>query len=125
MSSTKVVGFIQVAETARARDFYERVLGLKFRDDGFALVADFAGAAVRITTVPDYVPPAFPALGFTVLDAHAAAAHLERHAVPLERYEFLGDAQGKDGVWTGPDGAKVVWFKDPDGNLLTITAPPS
>jgi predicted enzyme related to lactoylglutathione lyase len=122
LAKTQVVGFIQVADTASARDFYEKVLGLALRDDGYALVADFAGATLRITTIPDYVAPAHPAFGFVVPDTHAFAAYLADKGVTLERYSFLGDAQGADGVWTGPDGANVAWFKDPAGNLLTVTS---
>lgn len=123
MAKTHVVGFVQVADTARARAFYEGVLGLTLRDDGFALVADFPGAMLRITTLPNYVPSQAPAFGFVLADAHGAAALLASRGVALERYAFLGEAQGPDGVWTGPDGTKVAWFKDPDGNLLSITTP--
>lgn len=122
MSRTQVVGFIQVADAARARDFYGRVLGLPLRDDGYALVADFQGAKLRITTIPNYVAPQHPAFGFVVPDPHAIAAHLAREGVTLERYSYLGDGQGADGVWTGPDGTKVIWFKDPDGNLLILAS---
>jgi len=122
MAKTHVVAFIQVADTASARDFYERVLGLSLRDDGYALVADFEGAKLRITTIPNYVPPEHPAFGFVVPDVHVIAAHLASEGVTLERYSFLGDAQGLDGVWTAPDGAKVAWFKDPAGNLLSVTS---
>ncbi len=122
LAKTQVFGFIQVADTASARDFYEKVLGLSLRDDGYALVADFEGAKLRITTIPNYVAPEHPAFGFVVPDTHAVAAHLADKGVTLERYSFLGDAQGADGVWTGSDGAKVAWFKDPAGNLLTVTS---
>jgi hypothetical protein len=53
---------------------------------------------------------------------HVIAAHLASEGVTLERYSFLGDAQGLDGVWTAPDGAKFAWFKDPAGNLLSVTS---
>lgn len=122
MANTRVVGFIQVADTARARAFYEGVLGLALRDDGFALIADFFGAMLRITTLPNSVPSGAPAFGFVVPDVHGAAALLASRGVALERYAFLGEAQGADGVWTGPTGTKVAWFKDPDGNLLSITS---
>ena len=125
MSKTQVVGFVQVSETDRARAFYEGILGLVLKDDGFALVADFHGAKLRITTIPNYVAPDHPAFGFVVSDTHALAGELVRKGVTLERYSFLGDAQGADGVWTGPDGSKVAWFKDPDGNLLTVTSAPA
>lgn len=116
------VGFIQVADTERARAFYEGALGLTLRDDGFALVADLSGAMLRITTLADWKAGEHPAFGFAVPDAHAVAAALSARGVSVERYAFLGEAQSVDGVWTGPDGTKVVWFKDPDGNLLSATS---
>lgn len=122
LSSARVVAFVQVADAARAREFYERVLGLVLRDDGYALIADFPGAMLRITRIPNYVAPEHPAFGFVVPDPHLAAADLAGKGVTLERYAFLGDAQGADGVWTGPDGTKVIWFKDPEGNLLSVTS---
>jgi hypothetical protein len=39
--------------------------------------------------------------------------------ITLERYEGLD--QDDQGIWTAPDGARVVWFKDPDGNILSVT----
>jgi catechol 2,3-dioxygenase-like lactoylglutathione lyase family enzyme len=122
LGDAKAVGFIQVADTNRARAFYEGVLGLELRDDGFALVADLSGAMLRITTLPDWKAGEHPAFGFAVADAHAVAAALAAKGVSVERYPFLGEAQAQDGVWTGPAGTKVVWFKDPDGNLLSATS---
>jgi catechol 2,3-dioxygenase-like lactoylglutathione lyase family enzyme len=121
LASSKTVGFIQVADGARARAFYEGVLGLALKDDGFALVAEFPGSVLRITTLPDWKAGEHPVFGFVVPDAHGAAADLAGRGVEMIRYTFLGEAQGADGVWTGPDGTQVAWFKDPDGNLLSIT----
>ena len=122
LADARAVGFIQVADAGRARAFYEDVLGLTLRDDGFALVAELSGARLRITTLPDWKAGEHPVFGFAVSDAHAVAASLAAKGVTVERYAFLGDAQGSDGVWTGPDGTRVVWFKDPDGNLLSASS---
>ena len=118
------VGFVQVADAARARAFYEGALGLTLTDDGFALVAELAGGArLRITELPGWTAGEHPVFGFRVDDAHGAAAAFAARGLALERYAFLGEAQGADGVWTAPDGGKVGWFKDPDGNLLSFTSP--
>ncbi len=77
---------------------------------------------LRITTLPNWTASEAPAFGFVVPDVHGMAAQLAQAGVTLERYAFLGDAQGADGVWTGPTGTKVAWFNDPDGNLLSITS---
>ena len=29
--------------------------------------------------------------------------------------------QDELGVWSAPGGARVAWFKDPDGNVLSLT----
>jgi len=42
-----------------------------------------------------------------------------KRGVHFERFE--GVAQDESGVWTAPSGAKVAWFKDPDGNILSLT----
>lgn len=117
----RVIGFVQVADAERARAFYEGVMGLTLKDDGFALVATFPGGLLRITTIPGYTPPPYPAFGFEVADMTAAVQVLTSRGVVLDRFEFLGDAQDADGVWTSPTGSKVAWFKDPDGNQLSLT----
>jgi catechol 2,3-dioxygenase-like lactoylglutathione lyase family enzyme len=121
LSQAKVVGFVQVADKDRARSFYEGVLGLSLRDDGFALVAEFPGAILRITAIPGYQPPEHPAFGFEVQDARAFAAEAAARGAQPQLYSFLGEAQTPDGVWTGPDGVEVFWFTDADGNVLTAT----
>lgn len=114
------VGFISTTDAARARAFYGELLGLTLSDDGFALVADVAGAQLRITTLPGFKAGEAPAFGFNVPDVSAAAAGLRAKGVEFVRYPFLGDAQDADGIWTAPDGSKLAWFKDPDGNLLVL-----
>lgn len=117
------VGFVSTTDESRARAFYEGVLGLEVGKDEFALVARVGDALLRITTLPDSKPSDAPVFGFQVVDLSGAVEALTAKGVAWERYAFLGDAQSADGVWTGPDGSRVAWFKDPDGNLLTLTAP--
>lgn len=122
LNQGNVVGMVQVADADRARAFYEGVLGLPLVDDGFALVASFPGARLRITTIPGYTASQYPAFGFESSDIAADVARLAAAGVTFERYAFLGEAQDEQGVWTAPDGGnKVAWFKDPDGNLLSIS----
>jgi predicted enzyme related to lactoylglutathione lyase len=53
-----------------------------------------------------------------VSDIEKAAAWLVDRGVTLERYPHL--PQDAQGVWTAPDGVRIVWFKDPDGNVLGL-----
>ena len=120
--TAKLIGFIPTRDADRARAFYESTLGLRFvSDDGFALVFDSNGSMIRIARVQEFTP--FP---FTLLpagrssDIEAAVASLTAKGVEFARYSFL--EQSPTGVWTAPGNvAKVAWFPDPDGNLLSLT----
>lgn len=122
LTDAKAVGFISTTDSARARSFYGDVLGFEIAEDPFALIAKVGDALVRITTLPDFKAGEHPIFGFSVADAAAAVQGLAGKGVSFIRYDFLGEAQGPEGIWTGPDGTKVAWFKDPDGNLLSITS---
>jgi catechol 2,3-dioxygenase-like lactoylglutathione lyase family enzyme len=105
----------------RSRAFYEGVLGLKvLSQDIFAVLAEAGGVKVRISKAPVVIPQPFTVVGFDVEDIGAVAAGLTAKGVVFERYPFFGDAQDASGVWSAPGGTKVAWFKDPDGNLLSV-----
>ncbi len=120
LASAGVITFVPTANPQRARDFYERVLGLKFvADDHFALVFDLHGVMLRVVKLQAVAPVAFTILGWIVPDIRGAVAGLRAKSVGFERYEGL--SQDDLDIWTAPDGAKVAWFKDPDGNILSLT----
>jgi catechol 2,3-dioxygenase-like lactoylglutathione lyase family enzyme len=120
LESAPVVAFVPATDLARARRFFADVLGLRLlHEDGFACVFDAGGTRLRVNLVEDLVPAPFTILGWTVPDAGAAARELAARGVEVVRFDGLG--QDDDGVWTAPGGAQVVWFKDPDGNTLSVT----
>jgi hypothetical protein len=95
-------------------------LGLSLIDDSpFALVFDAQGTMLRIQKVQDFSPAEYTVLGLEVSDLGAAVKQLSAAGVRFERYDGL--KQDKSGIWTSPDGAAVAWFKDPDGNTLSLT----
>ena len=103
----------------KARAFYEGVLGLTVQEDTpFALVFAAGGATLRLQKVPAFLPQPFSALAWKVPDMQATVHGLIAKGVVFERFSFL--QQDDDGIWTAPDGAQVAWFKDPDGNLLSL-----
>lgn len=120
LDNVRAVAFLFTSDRAKARAFYGDMLGLPLSEDDFALVARVGDAILRITTQEGFTGTGEPAFGFDVLDVSAAVAGLAAKGVAFERYDFLGDAQDASGVWTGPDGTKVAWFKDTDGNLLSF-----
>ena len=103
--------------------FYEQTLGLKFvSEDPFALVFDSNGVTIRIANVASvkgFKPAAYTVLGWQVRSAEEAVQALAEKGVKFER--FKGMDQDSLGVWSSPSGVRVAWFKDPDGNILSVT----
>jgi catechol 2,3-dioxygenase-like lactoylglutathione lyase family enzyme len=120
LGSINIIAFVPTRDFNKARAFYEGVLGLRFvKDDGFALVLDANGIMVRVAKVPEFKPAQFTILGWQVADIEKIVADLEKKGVHFERFGFF--EQDKFGIWTAPTGDKVAWFKDPDGNILSIS----
>jgi catechol 2,3-dioxygenase-like lactoylglutathione lyase family enzyme len=115
-----VVAFIATCDGVVAREFYEKTLGLRLiSDEPWALVFDANGTTLRIQKVDSFNPLPFTALGWTVPDIEAIVLALEKRRIKLERYD--GMKQDGRGIWRSPSGARVAWFKDPDGNTLSVT----
>ena len=120
LGSMKLITFIPTTNAAKAKAFYQDVLGLRFiREDQFAVVFDANGTMLRITIVPQFTPHPFTVAGWAVLNIEEAVAALAEKGVAFERYSFM--EQDSLGIWSSPGGAKVAWFKDPDGNILSVS----
>jgi catechol 2,3-dioxygenase-like lactoylglutathione lyase family enzyme len=119
LTHSPLIAFIPTKDAARARRFYER-LGLRFiSDDPFAIVMDANGTMVRIVRVEDFTPFPFTLLGWKVDDIHQTISEMTGKGVEFARYPYF--EQSTDGVWTAPGGAEIAWFRDPDGNTLSIS----
>ncbi len=119
LGTSRIIALVTTADPARALAFYRDVLGLSLvADESFALVFDAAGTMLRVAKAGSVAPPPYSVLGWRVDDARATVRGLAARGVVLERFEGMG--QDEDGIWASPDGALVAWFKDPDGNLLSI-----
>ena len=121
LGSTNLVAFVPTKDSEKARAFYEGLLGLRFvRDDGFALVLEANGIMIRVTKAPpDFKPAQFTILGWQVSDIESAVRDLQKKGVHFEIFGFF--KQDDLGIWTSPTGDKVAWFKDPDGNVLSVS----
>jgi catechol 2,3-dioxygenase-like lactoylglutathione lyase family enzyme len=120
LNSAKLIAFAPSKDLSRSRKFYEGILGLRFvSEDPFAAVFDAAGVMLRIAAVPEFQPAPFTILGWNVLKIDDTVRQLQSKAISFERYGFL--QQDDLGIWTSPSGARIAWFKDPDGNVLSLT----
>ena len=120
LGSTPLVAFVPITDSQRARAFYEGVLGLKFvKDDGFALVLDANGIVIRAAKMKEFTPAQFTILGWQVSDIEHVVRGLAEKGVHFEVFGFF--KQDGLGIWTSPTGDKVAWFKDPDGNTLSVS----
>jgi catechol 2,3-dioxygenase-like lactoylglutathione lyase family enzyme len=119
LSEASVMSFVATAKPEAARAFYENVLGLTFIEDTpFALVFDLHGTMLRIQKVPRVVATTYTALGWHVADIREAVRELTEAGVTFEWFD--GMPQDDLGIWATPDGSAVAWFKDPDGNILSL-----
>ena len=116
----KVVSFVPTQDAAVARAFYESILGLRFlSEDKFAVVFEMHEATLRVVSIDEFEPAKYTILGWEIVGIEDVAIELKEKGVVFERYEWL--EQDYLGIWTAPNGDRVAWFKDPDGNVLSIS----
>ncbi len=120
LGTTNIVACVPIKDAEKARVFYEGVLGLRFvKDDGFALVFDANGIMVRAAKMKEVTPVPFTVLGWQVTKIEDMVRALQKRGVQFEIFGFF--KQDELGIWTAPTGDKVAWFKDPDGNILSVS----
>jgi catechol 2,3-dioxygenase-like lactoylglutathione lyase family enzyme len=116
------MGFIAVTDFAVAKGFYVGDLGLDLvSQDDFALVVRSGVLHIRLTVPQPFTPAGYTVFGWQVADIDAEVAALTAKGIAFEHYPFFGEAQAANGIWTAPNGDKVAWFKDPSGNVLSLS----
>jgi catechol 2,3-dioxygenase-like lactoylglutathione lyase family enzyme len=119
VQSTRLVAFVPALDLIRARDFYVDLLGCDLIEvTPYACVVKMGDTDLRITKVESFEPQPFTVLGFEVGDVHEEVRRLK--ALGVEFNEYAGMVQDDDGVWAIPGGGHVAWFRDPDGNTLSV-----
>jgi catechol 2,3-dioxygenase-like lactoylglutathione lyase family enzyme len=123
LNQSALVCFVATADAERARAFYEGNLGLALAEDnGYSLIFDANGTQLRVQRVETVAPHPYTALGWEVADLAATVRSLAADGVAMAR--FPGLPLDADGIWDTPDGSRVAWFHDPDGNTLSVSQPP-
>jgi catechol 2,3-dioxygenase-like lactoylglutathione lyase family enzyme len=120
LGDSQIMAFVSTADLERARAFYADTLGLRQLDvNPYACVFDANGTALRVTAAETVTPAPYTVLGWRVHDITAKVRALHERGVTTLRYGGMN--QDDDGIWTTPSGDRVAWFRDPDGNVLSMT----
>lgn len=123
-TSGKPVTYVYVTSIERGLGFYRDVLGLAEVPDSadpYGCFLELPGGLLRLTLMPGHQPSEHPVMGFEVADIAGVIAALRGHGVSMDIFEGFG--QDADGVCTMPDGMKLAFFKDAEGNALTLSQP--
>ena len=120
LAAMDMIGFLLTKDYEKARAFYEGNLGFDFVSlDQFALVMQAGKSMIRIVKVPTFTPLQSTVLGWQVGDIEVMVDWLTNRGVAFEKYPFVQDKER--GIWSAPGGSKIAWFKDPDGNVLSVS----
>lgn len=114
------ISFIATDLPDAAQAFYGEVLGLRLLEASpFALVFADGDHVLRVQIVASLEPAQHTAHGWQVPDLAAEMIALAAKGVVFERFAPLD--QDALGIWTTPDGHRIAWFRDPSGNVLSLT----
>lgn len=119
----KIVSFAITTKPDAAKAFYGDTLGFKLlSDDEYAVcfqMGSSQGTMLRLSKLKEFTPAHYTVLGWEVADIHQAVRSLIEKGVAFERYPGL--PLDEDAVCTFPNGDTVAWFKDPEGNVLSLS----
>jgi catechol 2,3-dioxygenase-like lactoylglutathione lyase family enzyme len=119
LATARLQTLVLTSDVERARQFYTQILGLRLKEESLgALVYDVGGGDLRVSPVPSVQPSEHTVFGFAVDDLDATVAEMAARGLQSER--IAGLPHDERGVLTVPDGSRVIWLRDPDGNLLSV-----
>ncbi len=124
LGNYNIIGFVTIVDVERAKSFYRDTLGLRLvsEEPPFALVFDANGIMLRLGMSKELPPSKGTVLGWQVPEIVPVVKALRAAGGQFEHYAFL--KQDDSEIWTSPSGSRVAWFKDPDGNTLSVSAHP-
>ena len=120
LTRSRITTIMPVVDLDRAREFYERRLGLKpigMKSDG-AFEYEASGGVIALSPRAEPSRNPYTALSFEVSDVAAEVKELTRNGVAFEDYDLPGLKTVNKVCVLGSE--RGAWFKDPDGNILWI-----
>jgi catechol 2,3-dioxygenase-like lactoylglutathione lyase family enzyme len=110
-----------VKDLAVAEKYYSETLGLKVDNEDMGLKLHLPdGGTVYVYDKDDHQPATFTILNFVVDKIDDAVAELAGRGVTFEKYEGMTDDKGIARGISANRGPDIAWFKDPDGNVLSV-----
>ncbi|BCJ47788.1 glyoxalase [Actinoplanes ianthinogenes] len=120
LAAATPIAFLPSLDLDRSRQFFADRLGLTVEEvTPFACVLRVGATTLRVTKVDQLRAQPFTVFGWEVPDISATVAGLTAAGIEFLRYD--GVDQDSAGVWTTPGGDHIAWFRDPDGNTLSLT----
>ncbi|MDQ6612817.1 MAG: VOC family protein [Gemmatimonadota bacterium] len=117
-----MIGFLVTTDTHKSKHFFGETLGFPLiNEDDFGMTFNANGSRLRLVKATTFVPAAGTVLGWNVQDVHAAIRELTAKGVRFEQFDLPYMKQDAYGVWDTEAGDKVAWFKDPEGNVLSVS----
>ena len=120
LADSTAIATIAVKDIARARHFYEEVLGLKRLDSPQSEVLNYKAGKSKILLYKSMFAGTNKATAATweLADVESVARKLRDNGVNFEHYNLPGMTLKGDVHVAGS--LKAAWFKDPDGNILAL-----
>lgn len=122
LSYHEAISSFSVDDTAKAKAFYQEVLGLTVEElemPGLLKLDLKGGQQILIYPKPDHLPASFTILNLMVDDVEAAVDELTQNGVIFERYDQPELHTNDKGIMRA-HGTTIAWFKDPAGNILAL-----
>lgn len=108
-------------DIGKAKDFYNRTLGLEVSEEhGILSLHLGGGATVLVYPKPNHAAATFTILNFPVEDVDKAVDELGKRGVRFEIYNDPNFKTDDRGISRGNGGPTIAWFKDPAGNILSV-----
>jgi predicted enzyme related to lactoylglutathione lyase len=120
LRNAPIRAYIPALNMARARKFYEEIVGLQAKEEyAGGVVYECGGTGVFMYPTPNAGTSKASQAFWQVNDVEAEVAELKARGVKFEEYDMQGVTM-KNGIMTG-GGAKTAWFKDTEGNILAVS----